>query len=338
MSAKNQIEIRSLRKNYVTYRRGSGFAEIAKSVFRREKILVEALKDIDVSVEEGELLGFLGPNGAGKSTCLKILTGVLFPTSGQVEVMGYCPWKQRKKYVGRIGAVFGQKSQLIFDIPPLDSFLMNQAIYGVPKADFDARLDELSSLLDVRDIMGQPTRNLSLGERMKCEFIMAMLHGPRIVFLDEPTIGLDVIAKERIRDFILAMNRKGVTFILTTHDLADVEFLARRVIVINHGAVIFDDGIEELRGSFGSRKRIRLLSEGGQEALALDGLTATERRSDNEVFYDLDLSACPIDRFIARANEALRIRDISIGSIPIEEIVKGLYSGPLPSRAKEDRP
>jgi len=332
MSAKMQIEIRSLRKNYATYRRGSGFAEIAKSVFAREKILVEALKDIDVSVEEGELLGFLGPNGAGKSTCLKILTGVLFPTSGQVEVMGYCPWKQRKKYVGRIGAVFGQKSQLIFDIPPLDSFLMNQAIYGVPKADFDARLDELSSLLDVRDIMGQPTRNLSLGERMKCEFIMAMLHGPRIVFLDEPTIGLDVIAKERIRDFILAMNRKGVTFILTTHDLADVEFLARRVIVINHGSVIFDKGIGSLRDHFGSRKRIRLLSEGGQDALSLDGLKATDRRSENEVFYDLDLSACPIDRFIAKANEVLRIRDISIGSIPIEEIVKGLYSAAMPER------
>ncbi len=337
MSAKSQIEIRSLRKNYTTYRRGSGFAEIAKSVFAREKILVEALKDIDVSVEEGELLGFLGPNGAGKSTCLKILTGVLFPTSGQVEVMGFCPWKQRKKYVGRIGAVFGQKSQLIFDIPPLDSFLMNQAIYGVPKADFDARLDELASLLDVRDIMGQPTRNLSLGERMKCEFIMAMLHGPKVVFLDEPTIGLDVIAKERIRDFILAMNRKGVTFILTTHDLADVEFMARRVIVINHGSVIFDDGIEALRGSFGSRKRIRLLSEGGQNAMALDGLKATERRSENEVFYDLDLASCPIDRFIAKANEALRIRDISIGSIPIEEIVKGLYSAANPAKGEEAR-
>jgi ABC-2 type transport system ATP-binding protein len=178
--------------------------------------------------------------------------------------------------------------------------------------------------------MGQPTRNLSLGERMKCEFIMAMLHGPKIVFLDEPTIGLDLIAKERIREFILEMNRKGVTFILTTHDLADVEFLARRVIVVNHGSIIFDDGIENLRGHFGSRKRIRLLSEGGQGALSIEGLEARERRSENEVFYELDLERCPIDAFIAKANAALRIRDMSIGSIPIEEVVKGLYAGPVP--------
>jgi ABC-2 type transport system ATP-binding protein len=327
MSDGPQIEVTGLRKTYTTYQRGGSFAEIAKSVFARKEIKVEALKGIDFSVAEGELLGFLGPNGAGKSTCLKILTGVLYPSSGDARVLGYCPWKQRKKYVAGIGAVFGQKSQLVFDIPPLDSFLMNQAIYGVPHNVFKARLDELAGLLGVEDLMGQPTRNLSLGERMKCEFIMAMLHGPRVVFLDEPTIGLDVIAKERIRGFILEMNRKGVTFILTTHDLADIEFLARRVIVVNHGSIIFDDGIEGLRSHFGSRKRIRLLTEGGQEALSLPGLRATERRSASEVFYELDLASCPIDEFIAKANASLRILDISIGSIPIEEVVKELYSG-----------
>jgi ABC-2 type transport system ATP-binding protein len=173
--------------------------------------------------------------------------------------------------------------------------------------------------------MKRPTRNLSLGERMKCEFIMAMLHRPRVVFLDEPTIGLDVIAKETIRDFILRMNAAGVTFILTTHDLADVESLARRVIVVNHGELVFDDTLERLRSYFGSRKRIRLVTASPVADLGLPGLEETVRESDTDIAYELDLAVTPLDRFIARANERAEIRDMSIEEIPIERVIKDLY-------------
>jgi ABC-2 type transport system ATP-binding protein len=320
-----QIEVRGLRKTFTTYRRGSSFAEVLKSVFKREKVEVQALKGIDVSIETGELVGFLGPNGAGKSTTLKILTGVLFPTAGSASVMGYVPWRQRKRYVAEIGAVFGQKSQLIWDIPPVDSFVMNQAIYGIPDREYGETQERLTGMLGVKEIMLQPTRNLSLGERMKCEFIMAMLHRPKVVFLDEPTIGLDVIAREAIHSFVMEMNAQGVTFILTTHDLTDVETLARRVIVINHGEIVFDDTLEKLRRFFGSRKKIRLVTEESLDGLELPGLSLIERRTANDADYELDLSCLGLDRFISRVSEGRRIRDMSIEEIPIESVIKQLY-------------
>ncbi|HNX64284.1 MAG TPA: ATP-binding cassette domain-containing protein, partial [Oscillospiraceae bacterium] len=212
------ISVKNLTKTYYTYKRGSGLKETVKSFFHRTKVKINAVEDISFSVEAGEICGILGPNGAGKSTTIKMLCGALFPTFGDILVMGYMPSKERKKYVNYIGAVFGQKSQLIWDIPPIDSFHMNKAIYGIPDDDFNARLNELAGIFEVTEIMQKPTRVLSLGERMKCEFIMAMLHNPKVVFLDEPTIGLDVIAKTKIREFIKRMNESGTTFILTTHD------------------------------------------------------------------------------------------------------------------------
>ncbi len=322
-----QIEVTGLRKSYTTYRRGSTFKEVIGSVFRRRAIEVQALKGIDFAIGEGELVGFLGPNGAGKSTTLKILTGVLHPTAGSARVMGFVPWKQRERYVANIGAVFGQKSQLIWDIPPMDSFEMNQAIYGIPDSEFRGILDELSEMLETQRIMRQPTRNLSLGERMRCEFIMAMLHMPRVVFLDEPTIGLDVIAKETIHGFIKEMNKNGVTFILTTHDLDDVERLAHRVIVINHGEIVFDDKLEALRGYFGSRKRIRLVTGREQGDLRIPGLSLIERRTADDSEYELDLSVFGLENFISLVSSRLGIRDMSIQEIPIESVIKDLYRG-----------
>ncbi|MGN0691313.1 MAG: ATP-binding cassette domain-containing protein, partial [Oscillospiraceae bacterium] len=228
------IKAENLVKTYTTYKRGSGFKETVKSFFKREKVLINAVDDISFEIEQGTVCGILGPNGAGKSTTIKMLCGALFPTSGNIDVMGYSPARDRMRYVQRIGAVFGQKSQLIWDIPPADSFAMNKAIYGISAGDYKKRLDEMTALFDVGEVIHKPTRVLSLGERMKCEFIMAMLHSPEIVFLDEPTIGLDVIAKNRIRESVLEMNRRGTTFILTTHDLEDVEQLADNVIIINH--------------------------------------------------------------------------------------------------------
>jgi len=234
------IEVENLAKTYKSYQRGNTFGEAVKSLFVRKPLYIPALKEISFSIDQGELLGFLGPNGAGKSTTLKILTGVLHPSSGSVRIMGYTPWRDRRKYVANIGAVFGQKSQLLWDIPPVDAFYLNKAIYAIPEREFKKTMDQMVELLGVGELIRKPTRQLSLGERMKCEFIMAMLHQPKIVFLDEPTIGLDVIAKDKIREFILEMNKNGVTFILTTHDLGDIEHLAKRVIVVNHGEIVFN--------------------------------------------------------------------------------------------------
>lgn len=328
-----QIEISGLTKTYTTWNRGSTLSEVLKSLVKREKSEVHALRGIDLSIDSGELVGFLGPNGAGKSTMLKILTGVLYPTSGDVSVMGVCPWKDRKKYVAGIGAVFGQKSQLVWDIPPVDSFMMNQAIYRIPDADFKRTLDRLTEMLSVREQMKQPTRNLSLGERMKCEFIMAMLHNPRIVFLDEPTIGLDVIAKDRIRSFIQEMNREGVTFILTTHDLDDVERLARRVIVINHGSLVFDDSIDSLRRHFGAKKIVTAACSspcfGGPDGAELDlpaGVTLLSRLSASDVELECDTSVTDLASLIRLVSETYGLRDLAVEDVPIETVIKELYA------------
>ncbi|HPO03541.1 MAG TPA: ATP-binding cassette domain-containing protein [Treponemataceae bacterium] len=328
-----QIDIQGLTKTYTTWNRGSTFSEVLKSLVRREKTDIHALKGIDLSIDSGELVGFLGPNGAGKSTMLKILTGVLYPTAGSVSVMGVCPWKDRKKYVAGIGAVFGQKSQLVWDIPPADSFMMNQAIYRIPDARFRRTMDRLVDMLSVRDQMKQPTRNLSLGERMKCEFIMAMLHEPRIVFLDEPTIGLDVIAKDIIRAFIQEMNRDGVTFILTTHDLDDVERLAQRVIVINHGNIVFDDGISALRKHFGAKKIITascaapcfVSTEDGVSALP-SGVSLLSRLSESDVVLECDTSVMDLPSLIRLVSETFGLRDLAVEDIPIETVIKELYA------------
>jgi ABC-2 type transport system ATP-binding protein len=241
--------------------------------------------------------------------------------------MGFVPWKQRKAYVARIGAVFGQKSQLLWDIPPLDAFYMNKAIYGMNDREFRETLDTLTELLDVREVMRKPTRLLSLGERMKCEFMMAMLHRPDIVFLDEPTIGLDVIAKEKIREFILEMNRRGVTFILTTHDLDDIEHLARRVIVINHGETVFDDSLEALRSRLGARKIIQLSTHRPLPAIWEEGVSEKKRISEYDAELELDISVLSLERFINRLQMSSSIKDISIQEPAIESVIKELYAG-----------
>ena len=320
-----QIQIKNLIKNYETYKRGHTFKETVKSLFKREKVEVKAVKNISLDISQGELVGYIGPNGAGKSTTLKILTGILYPTSGEVSVLGYTPWKERKKYVQHIGAVFGQKSQLIWDIPPIDAFYMNQAIYGIDKKVFKERLNDLSQMLGVGELMMKPTRQLSLGERMKCEFIMAMLHDPKIVFLDEPTIGLDVIAKEKIREFIKEQNEKGVTFILTTHDLDDIENLAKRVIVINHGESVFDGNMAALKNHLGQKKIVHLSAHSPIEEIDLNGLSVIKKISSYEMELELDTGKTPLNQFIKLINSQSNIKDMSIEELPIEAVIKMLY-------------
>src|SRR3954469_21375533 len=230
------LQVRKLCKTYQVFRRGSGMREALASLFHRKFTQVEAVRDVNLELEEGELVAFLGPNGAGKSTTLKMLSGILHPTSGEVLALGrFTPWKDRTEYVRRVGAVFGQKSQLVWDVPPQDAFRMNRAIHDIPRPVYRERLARLVDLLSLERIMTQPTRSLSLGERMRCEFALALLHAPSLLFLDEPTIGLDTEAEHAIRGFIRKINKEGVTVILTTHDLQDVEHLARRIILIDKG-------------------------------------------------------------------------------------------------------
>lgn len=330
--AQEIIKVQNLCRSYVTYKRGSGFTESIKSFFKRDKVHVDAVKNVSFEVKKGDIVGVLGPNGAGKSTTIKMLTGTLYPTSGELSIMGYNPTKKRTEYVNKIGAVFGQKSQLIFDIPPIDSFKMNKAIYGIPDDLYKERLDMIVALLGVEDIITRPTRVLSLGERMKCEFIMAMLHNPDVVFLDEPTIGLDVIAKQNIREFIKEMNEKGVTFILTTHDLEDVERLAKEVIIINKGEKVFDGSIEYLRKTLGDKKIVELtLSESTeffQKLTNLDFMKGTrliEKINNYQVILEVDIEILPIRNFMAMLVEECSFSDISIKELPMEEIITKIY-------------
>lgn len=332
------IEVKDLTKIYKTYRKGSGFRENIKSFLHRETVMIHAVDHVTFDIQEGEICGILGPNGAGKSTTIKMLCGTLYATSGTVKVMGYTPTKERQSYVKQIGAVFGQKSQLIWDIPPIDSFRMNKAIYGVTEADYKARLTELAESFGVTEVMYKPTRVLSLGERMKCEFIMAMLHNPRVVFLDEPTIGLDVFAKKTIREFVARKNQEGITFILTTHDLEDVEQLAKRTIIINHGQKVFDDSIGKLRLALGAKKRIDFLLQEPVERMDavrnIPGVVVMEDSDKREeewqegyhLTLEVDMEKNGIHQLLEMISDYINFKDITIKELPMEQIITHIYS------------
>jgi len=322
------IEVEGLSKTFTTYKRGSGARESLKSLFKREKVIVNAVSNVSFAVEKGAVCGLLGPNGAGKSTTIKMLCGALFPTSGAIKAMGYRPYEDRKSYVREIGAVFGQRSQLIWDIPPIDSFNMNRAIYCISQGGYKSRLDELTSMFDIGEAIHKPTRVLSLGERMKCEFIMAMLHKPAIVFLDEPTIGMDVIAKTNIREFIKKINGQGTTFILTTHDLEDVKQLADHVIIINHGVKVFDDTLQKLHMSLGEKKIVELtltkpISDGKG---FIDGVRVVEQKSPLELVLEVDVSVTGISEFMESLSGEINFSDISIKELPMEQIITEIYT------------
>lgn len=319
------VRVRNLTKTYETYKRGETLADTVKSFFRREKVTVRAVNGVSFDIDRGGITGLLGPNGAGKSTTIKMLTGTLFPTSGEIDVMGFAPSKNRSRYVAGIGAVFGQKSQLVWDIPPADSFAMNKAIYGISDADFRARLGAMGEIFELGDTVNKPTRVLSLGERMKCEFIMAMLHDPKVVFLDEPTIGLDVIAKQRIRAFIREMNARGTTFVLTTHDLEDVERLAQKVIIINHGEKAFDGDLAALRRTLGEKKIIHLTLAERAPNLEIPHTVVTARESELELTLEADVSATSVSELLREISARCAFTDISIKELPMEAVITRIY-------------
>lgn len=251
------IEIKNLSKSYEYYRKNPGLFASVKSFFKREKLFAEAVKDISFSIEEGELVGFLGPNGAGKTTTLKMLSGILYPTAGEARVLGFLPHKRQREYQKQFALVMGQKNQLWMDLPAMDSFILNKEIYEVDDAYFKENLDELAEILDIKGILDIPVRKLSLGQRMKCELVAALLHNPKVLFLDEPTIGLDVVAQKNIRDFIKKYNeKKKTTIILTSHYMEDISQLCKRVIIINFGKIIYDGKLDELIKKYASHKML----------------------------------------------------------------------------------
>lgn len=242
------IEFNDVCKSYRVTRRDSGFGSAVKSLFKREYDLIHAVNHISFSVNDGEMVGYIGPNGAGKSSTIKILSGILTPDSGTCLVNGWVPWKNRKEYVRQIGVVFGQRSQLWWDIPVMDSFELLQAIYSIPVSRYRSKLDELTQLLHLEELLKTPTRQLSLGQRMRCEIAASLLHEPKVLFLDEPTIGLDAVSKIAVRGFIKKMNEEHkTTVILTTHDMQDIEAIASRIILIGKGQKLMDGTLEDLR-------------------------------------------------------------------------------------------
>jgi ABC-2 type transport system ATP-binding protein len=251
------IEVRNLFKNYEYYRKRPGFRGAVAGLFHREKLITEAVKEISFSIEEGELVGFLGPNGAGKTTTLKVLSGILHPTAGEARVLGYTPFERRPEYQKQFALVMGQKNQLWWDLPPLESFILNKEIYEIPDREFERNLAELARLLDIENILDVQVRKLSLGQRMKCELVAALIHKPKVLFLDEPTIGLDVVAQKNIRDFIRRYNEeKKTTILLTSHYMEDISRLCRRVIIIDQGRIVFDGCLDDLVKTYAQHKML----------------------------------------------------------------------------------
>lgn len=256
------ITLRGINKSFKVARRNSGFRQAVKALVKREYVHVQALRDISFAIGEGEIVGYIGPNGAGKSTTIKVMSGILVPDSGSCTILGYTPWEDRVRYVRHIGVVFGQRSQLWWDVPVIDSFALLKDIYAIADDAYRDNLDKLTETLDLADLLQIPVRQLSLGQRMRCEIAAALLHGPKILFLDEPTIGLDAASKLAVRQFVKTMNRQlGVTVILTTHDMSDIEALAERIIMIGKGEVLFDGSLSEVRARFGSRQQVVIREE-----------------------------------------------------------------------------
>lgn len=320
------IDVSGLKKSFkVSVRNKAGFTSAVKALFKREYTIVDAVKDIDFKVEKGEIRGLIGPNGAGKSTTIKILSGVLYPTEGSVKVMDFIPWKQREEYVKKIGVVFGQKSQLWWDLPPLDTFLLNRKMYNIPQKTFEHNVDYFVELLGIQEVVKRPVRQLSLGERMKCELVCALLHEPELIYLDEPTIGLDVISKEIIRNFIKQVNKdKKTTFILTTHDLADIENLCENVTIINNGTIVFNDSLDRLRTFFSSKKIIdvKFNREVDRQELGEFSVLESDVRSAS---IEVDLSGTDIQSELQKVIGKLPIQDINVNDISIEAVIKQIY-------------
>jgi ABC-2 type transport system ATP-binding protein len=293
----------------------------------RDRRRVRAVHDITFEVERGERLAYIGPNGAGKSTSIKMLTGILHPTSGEATVLGLVPWTQRRELARRIGTLFGQRSQLWFELTTRQTLHLLSRIYRLDGDDARRRADELAELLDATDLIDRPVRSLSLGQRMRCELAATVLHGPEVLFLDEPTIGLDLIAKQRFREMVVRLNEeRGTTVFLTSHDVADIEHVADRVVVINHGTIIYDDQVARMRRSLLQTKLLEVRFEEAPGALAIDGVQVTPE-SDTVYGLVVDTRRLSVREVLDELLDAYAIADISVVDPPLEQVIAEIYGG-----------
>jgi len=332
MTPDSIIHVHDLCKHFRTFHRREGVWGSIQNLFVRDYKTVAAVDRVSFSIHRGEMVGYIGPNGAGKSTSIKMLTGILVPSSGEIRVNGYVPFRQRRQYVKTIGVVFGQRTQLWWDIAVIESFKLLRRIYDVPQRDFEARMERFNEILSIRDYLHTPVRKLSLGERMRCDLAAALLHNPPLLFLDEPTIGLDVVAKDHIRQFLRAINREfRTTVLLTTHDLDDIEELCRRIMIIDHGRVLYDGPLADLKQRLLRTKQIKFVLKDRAQATGIalfcrDGLEAEQV---DELTYRIRFDRLKISTadLIRQILSTVEVRDLLIEDEPIEEIVKRIYAG-----------
>ncbi len=319
------IEIEGLAKSYRIYQKQEGLLAAVRGLFKRTYREVAAVRGIDLSVEAGEFVAFLGPNGAGKTTTLKLLSGVINPTSGTARVMGHTPWQRENAYRRRFALVMGQKNQLWWDLPAQESFRLHQQIYCIEPAQFDARLDELVDLLGVGKLLGQPVRELSLGERMKMELIAALLHSPEVLFLDEPTIGLDVVAQHNIQSFLrYYQQQRKMTVLLTSHYMKDVAALCRRVVIIAQGMIMYDGSLTGIIDRFSGHKIITLVFPGDKLPHGLDQLGEVVEEQAPKVKLKVDRNG--ISQALATILARHTVEDVSVEDPPLEEVIAEMFS------------
>jgi len=329
MSGMAMIEMHDLCKTYRVHQKKEGLLASLAGLVRRTYKTVRAVDGISATIEAGEMVGFLGPNGAGKTTTLKMLSGLIFPTSGTARVLGFTPWQRHNDYRRQFALVMGQKNQLWWDLPAVDSFRLHQEIYTIEPARYHATLDELTTLLGVKDLLSQPVRELSLGERMKMELIAALLHSPKVLFLDEPTIGLDVVSQANIRACLREYNRtKGITVLLTSHYMQDVEALCKRVVVINHGKLIFDGQLSAIIERFSRHKIIKLRFHNGHMPQSFDAFGEVLELSPPTVTLKVDRAE--VARLTGQVLAQHAVDDVAVEEIPIEEVISEVFSAPAP--------
>jgi ABC-2 type transport system ATP-binding protein len=327
------IEVENLSKDFRTFKRKEGLTGALINLVHRDYEQVRAVDNISFQIEPGELIGYIGPNGAGKSTTIKMLTGILIPTSGRIQVDRFVPWRQRREYTRHIGVVFGQRTQLWWDIAVVEAFKLLRKIYQVPGPLFEQRLERFKDLLEIGPLLPMPVRKLSLGQRMRCDLVASLLHNPQILFLDEPTIGLDVVGRMRIREFLGQINRDlGTTMILTTHDLDEIEKLCRRVMIIDHGKILYDGALQGLRERYSRDRRITFQMSDDYSLPRIQSETDFEGAVEWKQIDSVRLQATfRRDRLrpaelIARVIQCAPVHDIAIEEQEIEEIVSQIYS------------
>lgn len=320
------IEVVNLQKTFQTKRKAPGLGGSIRSLFKPEYSSVEAVQNLSFQMEAGELLGFIGPNGAGKSTTIKILTGILHPSGGDAKVLGFIPWKERQKLAYQIGTVFGQRPQLWYHLPAMDTFILFGKIYELDDKETKKRIEYLTEAFEIKDLLDVPVRKLSLGQRMRCEVAASLLHRPKLLLLDEPSIGLDVVAKQHIRDAIKRMNQEeGVGVLLTSHDAGDLEAMCRRVIIVNHGQIVYEDKVSNLKRNFLTIKRVEVrYAEEVSKDYSIEGVEIL-KVGHYGVKLKFDTTKTSVDFVMSHLSSAGDIVDITISDPPLEEVIARIY-------------